>query len=369
MKKNLGKFFVMISVFLSVELYALDYKWSLNEYSKRVYINEAIYLKYVCKFKDKASLYGVEFKEATDTPEYRLEVLRENEKIIDGKKINEFEFVLFIKKPGPFKLELSARMKETNKDSIENTVLGRDNIDYEEFSLKIIKHKAITIDVKNSMSDVVGKLELITNKDAQNIKAYEPYHLEFILNGNADFSEIPEILYKIDGVKVFARDTKVDVSLSKSGYEGRWSKKFAFVAEKDFTVPSFDLEYFDLEAKSLKTLHMDSIDVKVEKALYKKEELLDEKKNSFEFKVDYLYYILVFILGFLVGKIKFKKNVTSLSSRDIFASKVQNMKSFKELNFFLVLEDATKYNEIISKIDSGEFSSLDKAKKEVLQRF
>ena len=356
-------------MFLSIELYAVDYTWSLNDYSKTAHTNEAIYLKYICKFKDKASLYGVEFKEEADTPEYRLEVLREDEKIIDGKKINEFEFVLFIKKAGPFKLKLNARMKKTNKDSIENTVLGRDNIDYEEFTLKIIKHEAITIDVKDSMSNVVGKLELITNKDTQNIKAYEPYHLEFILKGNADFSEIPEILYKLDGVKVFARDTTLDVALTKSGYEGRWSKKFAFVAQKNFSIPSFDLEYFDLEVKRLTTLHMDSIDVTVEKALYKKEELLDEKKNSFEFKSDYLYYALVFILGFLLGKIKFKKNVTSLSERDIFERKVENMKSFKELNFFLVLEDATKYNEIISKIDSDEFNSLGKAKKEVLKRY
>ena len=368
MKKNLGKLFVIISMFLSVELYAVDYTWSLNKYSKTAHTNEAIYLKYICKFKDKASLYGVEFKEEADTPQYRLEVLREDEKIIDGKKTNEFEFVLFIKKPGPFKLELSARMKKTSKDSIENTVLGRDNIDYEEFTLKIIKHEAIRVDVKDSISNVVGKLELVTHKDTQNIKAYEPYHLEFIFKGNADFSEIPEILYKIDGVKVFAEDSQLDTELTRDGYKGAWKKKFAFVAEKDFTVPSFDLEYLDLETKSLKTLHMDSIDVKVEKVLYKKEELLDEKKNTFEFKRDYLYYVLVFILGFLLGKIKFKKNVTSLSARDIFVSKIENIKSFQELIFLLVLEDATKYNEIILKIELDEFSSLSKAKREVLQR-
>lgn len=257
-------------------------------------------------------------------------------------------------------------MKETNKDSIENTVLGRDNLDYEEFTLKIIKHKTIEVDVEDSKSDVVGKLELKVDKDTQTIKAYEPYHLKFSLDGTADFSEIPEIFYKIDGVKVFAQDIKLDVDLTKEGYKGTWSQQFAFVGEKDFIIPSFDLEYLDLEAKSLKILHMDSIDVKVQKAMYIKEELLDKEKKFFEFKREYIYFTLVFILGFFLGKIKFSKNVTNLSLRDIFINKIEKIQSLDELNFFLVLEDAKKYHKVISKIELGEFSSLSKAKEKVL---
>ena len=307
MKKNLGNFLGIILLFFVNTLSASTYEWSISTNKNRAYVNEAIYLKYICVYSDQAELYVIEFNPTVDNEQYRIDILREDEKIVDGKKINEYEFVLRVKQSGEFTLELDTLMKKTNKDSIENSVLGRDNANYEEFSLYPLKQKALHIDILKAQSKIVGEFTLKVTKSDNIVEAYEPFHLTLEVDGVGDFGVFEDISYSIAGVKVFSEPAIKELSLTKDGESGSWKKKFAFVSDKDFVIEAFTLEYFDLVSKKVKTLKLKSIEVKVKEASFKKEELLDEKEDDFELSYSYLYYLLTFIAGFLVAKIRFKK--------------------------------------------------------------
>ena len=105
--------------------------------------------------------------------------------------------------------------------------------------------------------------------------------------------------------------------------------------------------------------------VKVKEA-FKKEELLDEVDEDIKINIQYIYYILTFIAGFLVAKIKFK-TVKIDSKEKLFIEKVKNTKSINELSMLLILNNEKKFNEILLELDSTELSSLDKTKRKVLK--
>jgi hypothetical protein len=365
MKLNLGRFILFLFLFTPL-IQAAEYQWSVQVNKKEAHVNEAIHLHYSCDYSDSAELYVIEFNPTTDNKNYKIEILREDERIVNGKKINEYEFVLFVKKAGQFSLSLDTLMKKTNKDSIENGMLGRDNANYEEFSLYPYKQKTIVINILETQSPMVGEFIFSARQDKSELEAYEPFHLEFLVSGLGDFQVFKDFSYEIEGVEVFSEAAKEEIVLTADGYKGTWRKKFAFVSDKNFRIPALEIKYFDLKEKKLKTLRFDGLDIVVSPAKFKKEQLLDDKEEVFELDTTYLYYALTFIAGFLAAKIKFTKLKETDIKQELFCKKLQNVKTLKELTILLVLEDEVLFREIIFKIESKKILSLKKIKKIIL---
>ncbi|MCW8895237.1 MAG: hypothetical protein OQK48_01880 [Sulfurimonas sp.] len=359
MKNNLGKIFLIFLIFVHVEIFASTYEWSAKADKTTAYVNEAIHLTYICEFSDRSELYSIDFNPQKEHEDYTLHILSESERIVDNKRVNSYEFVVFTKKAKEINFEFETTMKKTTKESIENTVIGRDNKEYADFTRKTIKQKSIKVDVKPSPKELVGDFVIEVKKDKQKVKAYEPYHLHVSIKGNGNFEAIKPMDFNIEGVKVFAGKVIQDIELSKAGYSGTWSQKFAFVASKDFKVPEINMEYFNLKTKSIQTLHVDAVKVEVTKG-YVKEELLDEVDNDFKVNYDYFYYLLTFIAGYLLAKIK----ITNYKSNapDVFLDKIDKAKSMDELLMILALDGSIKYKDIVLQIETKKLTSLKTAK-------
>ena len=362
MKNNLGKIILLYFITLHVGVMASEYSWNAEINKSHAYVNEAVYLKYTCEFKDRGELYVIEFHPAGEYENYDLKLLSEKEQIRDYKRINSYEYVAFIKKEGKLNFDFNVRMKKTNEDSIKNTVLGRDNTQYEEYTTKIIKQKRLKLEVTNSGVDLVGNFNIEIIKDDININAYEPYHMQIIINGYGNLDKIKSFDFKFENAKVFKGDPVTNYILDKDGYKGSWSQKFAIVSENDLEFPQTKIDYYDLKEKKLKRLNLDFFKVNVKK-VYEKKELLDEiDEKKFSFKYEYLYYLLTFIAGFLVAKIKFKKKRLNTKSEK-FNSKVKKAKTIDELLVILIMQNSNKYNEIIKKIEKKELTFLKDIKK------
>jgi len=362
MKKNLGRFRLLFLLLFSINVFASTYEWSATINKKTAYVNEAVLLKYVCKFDDRSELYTIDFNPVGEYENYTIKLLTEQESIINGRRVNIFEYVAYVKRSGKMVFDFDMIMKKTNNDSVENTVLGRDNEQYEEFTSKYLKQKSLEIEVKPSEADIVGKFDFEVKESALEVKAYEPYNIEFIIRGVGNFENIKPITFNIDGVKVFSQKVLLENSLQEDGEHGIWSQKFAFVSEKSFVVPEFSFEYFDLGTSSKKELHFKGAEVKVIPA-YVKEEILDEDKKSFEFKMKYLYYALTFLLGFVLSKIELKKKKNNKNKNETLCQKIRSLRSMEELTMLLALQSTREYEDILLKIEKGELSSFKAAKK------
>lgn len=362
MKKNLGRVFFLLMLFVSAELFATTYEWSAQIQKQKAYVNEPIYVHYTCAFSDRAELYSIEFNPSGEYEKFRVKSLHVNESIVDGKKISSYEFLLFAKEGGEIEVAFEALMKLTSRESIEEMVIGRDNVKKEDTKKTVVKQEVFKLFIEETPSALVGDFALDVKKREPLVKAYEPYHLEIKIQGDGNFEALEPLRFEIEGVKIFAEDVVLNQKLTKEAQSGVWSQKFAFVGEKSFSIPKQEIEYFSLKTKKLEKLFFDAVDVKVEGG-FAKEELLDVvQKKEFVFDSAYLYYVLTFVAGFLVGKIKRKKSVQTKPS-DTFLQKLKDVKSLDALMVLLVVEDATRYEPLIKEIEQDMVTSLADAKK------
>ncbi|MDD2651599.1 MAG: hypothetical protein PHX44_00920 [Sulfurimonas sp.] len=362
MKRSLGKVFLLITLFLQLPLFATTYEWSAQINKQKAFVNEAVYIRYTCAFSDRAELYSIEFNPSGEYEKFSVKSLQANESIVEGKKISSYEFLLFAKESGEIEIAFEALMKLTSKDSIEEMVIGRDNVKKEDAKKTVVKQEVFKVLIEETPSDLVGDFAVDVKKREPLLKAYEPYHLDITIKGEGNFERIEPFSYEIEGVKVFAGEAVSSQKLTKEAQSGVWSQKFAFVGEKSFTIPKKEIEYFSLKTKKVEKLVVDAVDVKVEGG-FAKEELLDVvQKEGFSFDVSYLYYLLTFVAGFLVGKIKRKKS-PQIKSGDAFSQKTKGAKSLDALMVLLVVEDALKYETLIKEIEQKKITSLASAKK------
>ncbi|WP_321778787.1 hypothetical protein [Sulfurimonas sp.] len=363
MKNNLGKVFLIILIFFNINLAASTYKWSAEVNKSEVMTNEAIYLKYVCMFSDKSELYTIDFNPVGDYENYTIELLAEQEKIVDGKRVNSFEYIAYAKHAGKLTFDFDIVMKKTTQESIDATIGGRDNDrDKESFTNKYLKQKSLVVDVKDSGCILVGEFTLKVKKTNLYLKSYEPYHLEIIIEGIGNFEALKPINFKIEDVKIFSQKVIKNLKLTKEGFKGSWSQKLAFVSDESFVIPHFSIPYYDLKEKKIKSLTNKEIKVEVQRA-YIKEKLLDKKEEDFIFDFDFIYYGLTFIAGFILAKISLKKKNKKEIKENSFEAKIQNSKSLQELMILLALENSKKYTRLILDIENKKITNLNKCKK------
>ncbi|WP_373072694.1 hypothetical protein [Sulfurimonas sp.] len=365
MKRNLGRVILFLSLII-INLYSNEeYRWSASIDKTQAYVNEAVHLHYSCKFNSRDELHVIEFNPVGEYKDYDIHLLSEIERIEDSKRINDYEFVAFLKTSGFVEFEFDVLMKKTNQDSIENTVLGRDNAVYEQFSKKLIKQKKLSLNVMANNIPLVGDLNFTIKKDKPSVSAYEPYHFEIIIDGVGNLDKLQMIDLNISGVKVFTSTPKTDYKLTKDGYKGFWSQKFALVTDKSFQFPSIKYTYFNPFEKRSKEYEVKAFDIEV-KELYKKDELLDKiERDEIVFKQEYIYYLLVFILGFLLGKVKIKKSKTKSVDTE-FKNKVDSCKNLDELLILLVINNSSRFSDIIRKIEKKQIE-LEVAKKMLIK--
>ena len=362
MKNVLIKLFTFILI-CSLQLSASSYEWSAKVNKSKAYVNEAIYLEYECTFSDRAQLYAVEFNPVKSDANARVVMLSERSRVEDGKKILSYEFVAFVHNPQEYIFDFTALMKKTTQDSIENTIIGRDNGKYAEYQTTPHKLKPLKVEVLPTGSKLVGSLQLEVKKDAAEVKALHPYHVEIKIEGIGDFESLRPLEFDIEGVKVFSEKPMMSQELTQNGYKGVWSQKFAFVSEKSFKIEEFSMDYFDLNSRSIQKLHFAGFDVNVTEGIEPQTLLDAPKEPELKLSWEYLYYFLTFIAGFLVAKIEFTNPFKTVQSD--FCNKVHQCTSLDSLMVLLIMQNQKKYVDVIEKIEANEHRDIKKVKKYV----
>ncbi|MDF1882919.1 BatD family protein [Sulfurimonas sp. SAG-AH-194-C21] len=355
---------IVFLLLILLDLSASTYKWSASTDKKTAYVNEAILLTYVCEFSDASELYTIDFNPIQDNESFSIKLLKESQGLKNLKRVNYYEFIAYVKKEGSISFDFDVVMKKTTQESIDSTTKGHyDDSKSESFIFTPLKQIPLSLEIKTTPSALIGEFELKIKHDKTSLSAYEPYHLEFQIHGLGKLSSISPVNFTIDGVKVFTQGVVLKSELTKSGEKSVWSQKFAFVSEQSFVVPEVQIEYFDVKTDSLQTLKFNEINISVDKVAFKKEDLLDmEEKESLFFQKEYLYALLSFLAGFLVAKIKLKRPKADNTQEKLFCKHIKEANSLEKLSFLLVNKDVKKYEEIISKIESKELTSLKKAK-------
>ncbi|MDF1881136.1 BatD family protein [Sulfurimonas sp. MAG313] len=357
MKNILGSLVVLVlSLFAKSE-----YEWKIDLKETQLYTHQATVLTMQCKFSKEGKNDDVEFTPPTDIP-FSFQLLSEKRHFDGELQTLSYKYLVFAKKEGSYEIELKPVMLFTTQSAIDNVIEGRDNVNDLEVQREETHLEPIPVHVSKTSSSLTGTLSLRTELDSNEVSAYEPVHLEISIEGKGNLQSLSEFNFEIEGVQVFADTMDAKFELSKSGFIGVWTQRFAFVCTKDFIIPSVEFKYFDLEDKQEKVLKTQSFRIHIKEQGIQREDLIDKVNlptNTIDFYryAEYLYYVLTFLAGFIVAKLvklpsrqdpQFKKG-----------DKIKKTKNEKELLEVLIICDRVLFKLEIEELERAVYQAED----------
>ena len=151
---------------------------------------------------------------------------------------------------------------------------------------------------------LIGDFSISADVLHRTVNPNEAVNLVLQVKGEGNLEDIESFKPYIDNVNVF--DEKIVIKGDVL------SQKLVFVSDTDFTIPSFELKYFDTNAQEIKTLKTEAIAIKVRGAASsKKVEItratptptknISPQPVSTPTANNYVYLAVVFVLGLILG--------------------------------------------------------------------
>jgi len=236
----------------------------------------------------------------------------------------------------------------------------------------------LTIDAKAlpNNAKIIGHFTIAALADKTQTNPNAPVNVVVKVVGDGDLEDIESFKPYVKDVNVF--DEKIAIQ------NNTLSQKLVFVGENNFTIPSFELAYFDTKTKSVRKIKTDPIPIQVNGGVAKSEvkiqrdesapvkETQSSSKNV-PIHNNYLLVAVAFIVGIAVGvllmlALKIKKSENKKIKLDL---KNEKLLLIKLLPF---KDEDTQVAEIVTKLEGNIYGekreAIDKKLlKELIQRY
>jgi hypothetical protein len=359
MRNNLNKKFflyLIVLIFISTLKANDDFQFKFkfpniknqSNYQK-VNLKQPIYFEFEIKqTKYKDNIMFFKFNPIkNDNFDIHFLNLNEVDKFNNKKLV--YSYLIYPKSYGKKRLDFSLLVQRTNEEGLKPGYEGdRDNVlgmvskdSYENIA-------PLLFDVKKVAIKQTHNFKLTYNIKKRKIKPYEPIYITYTISGEGYPLKVEDLFKKNNSYKYFLDKPIKKIFHTKNGSKIKYIFKYAFISKEDFKIPAVNI-------LNLKT---PSIDIKVIKPNIKT--LLDKNtkpqsakesnKNYFEIMI----YLLIFISGFITGKLldfnifkKFKKDNNNLK-KEIVA---EDIKDKKERLFWMISKDKHLYKKQIKELE------------------
>ncbi|MEA2047238.1 MAG: BatD family protein [Campylobacterota bacterium] len=115
-------------------------------------------------------------------------------------------------------------------------------------------------------SDLVGEFSLQESVDTLEVKANKPVNLTVTIEGRGNLETFEFPKYEIDGVTVYSDEAKIQTNVVDGELHSSYRKSFAFISDRDFTIPPQKFSMLRGDGTGLKELHVNSYDIKIKAA-------------------------------------------------------------------------------------------------------
>ena len=347
-----------------------DYILELHVDKEHLYVGEPFSLTML--FKQKRSARGVDSQFSPPKMD-NFWVKKENEgkKYVDGDYIvTKVEWVLSPQKAGDLSIE-PAIIK------IAHRVASRDP--WGQFMPRMkwrtYISNGVTLHVKNAPADLVGQFNISMGYDKTTTEANEPVNVTIKITGEGNFEDIGSLKPVIAGASVYAEEPTINQFVDGGKLVGTYVQKMAIVADRNFTIPSIELKFFNPKTKEIEVKRSNPIAIEVKnsgvsmpsKTLHV-ERASDDVTSSAQVKevakpITYVTMALLLSAGIAIGVI-----FTLLLQRIRFSKKEKsvhiNVKDKKAvLNFLMLHMDDEASREMVNRLDrvlySGEKENID----------
>jgi len=103
-------------------------------------------------------------------------------------------------------------------------------------------------------ADLVGLFKIETSVDHTNVKPNTPVTYTLRISGEGSLDDLADPKFDLPGVTVYGDDAKVTSRVARGKVVSRYERKYVFISDQDFTIPSLSFKSFDYLSKKSKKL-------------------------------------------------------------------------------------------------------------------
>ena len=175
--------------------------------------------------------------------------------------VHQFNYILTPTEEGKLDIEpMIARVAERSesRDNFFGTIFDKPKWS------QVISN-SLTIDVKPipTQTALIGDFTINNNIDSRSVKANKPINLTINIKGEGSLEEFDELNYEIDGVTIYSDDAVVSTKLEGNKLISNYTKKFVFISDQNFTIPSKSFTAFNFRTQKEYSLDIDSYRIEV----------------------------------------------------------------------------------------------------------
>jgi len=228
---------------------------------QRVFVGEPLLLSVFFNESKQVDLMKVEYQKPVFKDFFVKEVDGEKTYRKGGYLVHELRYLLTPKYEGNFTIE-PARAKIAERGRRKDDFFGTF------FDTPIwsqIVSNTLSVEVKPSPenTDLIGDLKLSETIDATEVKANKPVNLTIKISGEGNLEDFDGLKYEIDGVTIYSDDAKTESNLQGNQLISSYEKKFVFIADHDFTIPSKTFTLFNFKTRKVETIETESRQITV----------------------------------------------------------------------------------------------------------
>ncbi|MDF1876731.1 BatD family protein [Sulfurimonas sp. SAG-AH-194-L11] len=187
----------------------------------------------------------------------------------------------------------------------------------------IVKASELNLEVKKLPDNItaIGEYRLTASVDKRSVLAGEVVTLRISLYGDGNIQNLDSIVPKIQDATAYLLYT------TSSKRQHLQTKAYALISEKDYTIPSFELLYFDKRDSLVKKTATELIKIDIKGYTHKKEKIVSDNNNYIYFFIA-SFITLTIILIYQIKKRRVKqktsliKKLKSARKKDEFYKKV-----------------------------------------------
>jgi len=112
-------------------------------------------------------------------------------------------------------------------------------------------------------AELIGHFSLKASVDHRKVKANQPVNYTLEIVGEGSLEDLADPRFDIPGVTVYSDDAQVNSSVKNGKLYSRYIKKYVFISDRDFTIPTLKMTEFDYATGKTRTLETPSFAITV----------------------------------------------------------------------------------------------------------
>ncbi len=360
--QNPGKLIILI-LFVSNILYASkdDFKFQMFSDKKSAYVGESIKITFKFQYKIDKKIAEADFH----PPRFRNFWIKPSKKvpntIKNGYMTYKLDYIISPQLEGnqtiePARMDIGILLKK------QKNMLRLERVKY-----KTIFSNTLHIQVTPLPEGVTlfGQYQIKATIDKNTTKANQPINLTISVNGSGNIEDINDFDIKVKDALVYKDKAKHTVHFNHGKSQGVMQQKFAIVSDKNFTIPSVSLTFFNNKTKKVQTIQTNPIDIEVQgskkqtfQTLQKahKTKLSNEKNHT----LNLIYILGAFLFGSLLTLLIQKSPILFTRTKPTSTQqKILKSKSDKELLSTLLpyIDKSEDIKKIVKKLEENIYEN------------